>query len=63
MKITYKRPKREETYKTADVDQKFRDKKKQDSDQMDAILDKIKQSGYESLSQEEKKKLFDFSRK
>ncbi|MDD3907037.1 MAG: rhomboid family intramembrane serine protease, partial [Bacteroidales bacterium] len=63
MKVTYKRPKREETYKTADVDQKFRDKKKQDSDQMDAILDKIKQSGYESLSQEEKKKLFDFSRK
>jgi len=62
MKITYRRPKREETYKTVDVDQKFRDKRKQNTDQMDAILDKIKQSGYESLSQDEKKILFDFSR-
>lgn len=36
---------------------------KTDQDEIDAILDKISQSGYESLSKEEKQKLFDASKK
>ena len=63
MKVSYQRPAHEKTNKSADVDQDYRDKKKQESERMDAILDKIKQSGYESLSESEKKQLFDFSRK
>jgi membrane associated rhomboid family serine protease len=63
MKVTYKRSKSEHVNKSVDVDQEFRDKKKEEIDQMDAILDKIKQSGYESLSEKEKKQLFDFSKK
>jgi len=63
MKVTYKRSRQEQANRSANVDQAWRDKKKQDSEQMDAILDKIKQSGYESLSESDKKKLFDFSQK
>lgn len=63
MKVIYKRPKFEQAHKTNNVDQAYRDKKMQDTAQIDAILDKIKQSGYESLSEIEKKQLFDFSRK
>lgn len=36
---------------------------KTDQDEIDAILDKISQSGYESLSSEEKQKLFNASKK
>lgn len=62
MKITYKRSRYEQTHKTGDIDQAYRDRKKSDAEQMDAILDKIKQSGYDSLTKQEKKQLFDFSR-
>lgn len=62
MKVTYRRPKKETVNRsTVDVDQAYRDKKKADEVQLDAILDKVKQSGYDSLSKEEKKQLFDFS--
>jgi len=60
-KLKYKRSKREKVYKTSDVDQQYRDSKKMEADQIDAILDKIKQSGYDSLSKEEKSRLFDSS--
>jgi len=62
MKVTYRRPKKETVNRSSvDVDQAYRDKKKADEVQLDAILDKVKQSGYDSLSKEEKKQLFDFS--
>jgi hypothetical protein len=37
--------------------------KKQNNEKMDAILDKIRTSGYESLTAEEKKQLFELSKK
>ena len=37
--------------------------KKAQSDEVDRILDKLKKSGYESLTTEEKKSLFDASKK
>jgi hypothetical protein len=42
-------------------DYEYNANKKKHSDQVDAILDKLKQSGYESLSTEEKQALFDAS--
>ena len=38
-----------------DIDREYNKKKKNDAERLDAILDKIKISGYDSLSQEEKK--------
>lgn len=61
MKVTYNRSKKETTNHTADVDQAYRNRKKQDESHLDAILDKVKQSGYDSLSKEEKRQLFDMS--
>lgn len=62
MKVTYRRPKKETVNRsTADVDQAYRDRKKAEEQQLDAILDKVKQSGYDSLTKDEKKQLFDFS--
>jgi len=58
MKVTYQRPKHEKANRTANVDQEYRDKKAQESAQMDEILDKIKKSGYESLSESRKEKTF-----
>jgi hypothetical protein len=46
-----------------DIDQQYRDEKKEETEQLDKILDKVKQSGYSSLTQEEKNQLFDFSQK
>jgi len=63
MKVTYRRPKNEQANKTVDLDQKYRDSKKNDIDQLDIILDKIRESGYESLSETEKQRLFNHSRK
>ena len=37
--------------------------KKPKSDEIDRILDKLKKSGYESLTTEEKKSLFDASKR
>ena len=42
-------------------DREFNARKRQNQEEIDAILDKIRKSGYDSLSKEEKKKLFDAS--
>lgn len=47
----------------SDVDQAYRDQRKADSDRVDAILDKVKASGYDSLTQEEKQFLFQAGKK
>ena len=62
MKITYQRPKNETANRTTDVDQEYRDRKKADDMMLDDILDKIKRSGYDSLTSKEKTFLFDSSR-
>jgi Uncharacterized membrane protein (homolog of Drosophila rhomboid) len=45
------------------TDWEYNRSKHTQQEEMDAILDKLKQSGYSSLSSEEKKKLFDASKK
>jgi membrane associated rhomboid family serine protease len=47
----------------AKTDKEYNFQKKQDQDRIDAILDKISKSGYESLSKEEKELLFKTSNK
>ena len=42
-------------------DMEYNARKKQNQEEIDAILDKIRKSGYDSLTKEEKKKLFDAS--
>ncbi len=61
--IGKKKPKMKVTYKRAETDIEYRDRKKKESDDVDSILDKLKHSGYESLSKEEKQRLFDASKK
>ncbi len=46
-----------------DDDRAYNARKKQNQEEIDAILDKIRKSGYDSLTKEEKKKLFDASNK
>ncbi len=43
------------------TEQEYRDRKAAENQLIDEILDKIKRSGYDSLSKEEKKALFDKS--
>ncbi|MBO7269871.1 MAG: hypothetical protein J6U81_01285 [Bacteroidales bacterium] len=45
------------------MDQAYRDQRKADSDRVDAILDKVKASGYDSLTAEEKQFLFQAGKK
>lgn len=47
---------------TKEDDMAYNARKKARQDEIDAILDKIRKSGYDSLSKEEKQKLFDASR-
>jgi membrane associated rhomboid family serine protease len=56
---------RKKTKKTgrAETDDEYRRRKNEENRVIDEILDKLKRSGYGSLSTEEKKKLFDASRK
>ena len=54
MKVTYQRP---------ETDYEYNARKQQEMQQIDAILDKLKRSGYQSLSSDEKKQLFDASKK
>lgn len=56
MKVHYANSQREKDYE-------YNAHKKKQSDEIDRILDKLKQSGYESLTTEEKKSLFDASKK
>ena len=41
----------------------YRQQKKQEEEELNRILDKVKKNGYEGLTPEEKKRLFDISRK
>jgi len=54
MKVTYKRP---------DTDMEYNARKQSEMKNLDVILDKLKRSGYDSLSTEEKKFLFEASKK
>ena len=58
-----RKPKMRVTYRRPETDYEYNARKHQESADLDAILDKLKRSGYESLSAEEKKKLFDASKK
>lgn len=53
-----RRPKMKVSYTTKENDQEYNYRKKQENDEIDKILDKIKSSGYESLNDDEKGKLF-----
>lgn len=56
-------PKREEPVRDESPRQQPYNQKKREQDEIDIILDKIRKSGYDSLTDEEKKKLFDCSKK
>lgn len=58
-----RKPKMEVHYGKHQKDYDFNARKKAQSDEIDRILDKLKQSGYDSLTAEEKKRLFDAGRK
>jgi len=44
-----------------ETDQEYNARKRKNQEEIDAILDKIRKSGYDSLTKEEKKRLFDAS--
>lgn len=50
-------------YKKTETDYEYNQRRHQEAEDIDRILDKIKASGYSSLNSEEKKRLFDASRK
>ena len=58
-----RKPKMRVTYKRAETDYEYNARKHRENIDLDVILDKLKRSGYESLSADEKKKLFDASKK
>lgn len=58
-----KRPKMEVHFGDKAKDYDYNARKKQQTEEVDRILDKLKKSGYNSLTTEEKKKLFDASKK
>lgn len=58
-----RKPKMKVTYKRAETDYDYNARKNRQSADLDAILDKLKRSGYESLSADEKRQLFDASKK
>ncbi len=51
----------EHTQTRQETDQEYNKRQQQNQEEIDAILDKIRKSGYDSLTKEEKKKLFDQS--
>jgi membrane associated rhomboid family serine protease len=59
-----KRPKRMNiNYQRTETDLEYNTRKQMENKEIDRILEKIKHSGYNSLTDNEKKKLFDASRK
>lgn len=58
-----KKPKMEIHYGDKSKDYNYNARKKQQSEEIDRILDKLKKSGYNSLTTEEKRSLFDASKK
>lgn len=60
----WKKPKMKVSYQSSrEKDYDYNARKKAENDEIDRILDKIKKSGYGNLTDEEKKRLFDASRK
>ncbi|MDR0572918.1 MAG: rhomboid family intramembrane serine protease [Tannerella sp.] len=55
--------KKQDTGDRSETDDEYLRRRNEENRMIDEILDKLKRSGYESLSAEEKKKLFDASRK
>ena len=60
---TYQHMKAENTDARRETDEEYNARQRKNQEEVDAILDKIRKSGYDSLTKEEKKKLFDQSRK
>ena len=54
--------KAEHTDPRRETDEEYNARQRKNQEEIDAILDKIRKSGYDSLTKEEKKKLFDQSR-
>lgn len=52
----------EHTSARPETDEEYNARKRKNQEEIDAILDKIRRSGYDSLTKEEKQKLFDQSR-
>lgn len=52
-----------EHYRRPETDMEYRERKKKEMEEIDRILDKVRKSGYEHLSAEEKKRLFDAGNK
>lgn len=61
--LTSSKPKMKVKYRRAETDMEYNARKHEATQQMDQILDKLKKSGYNSLSAEEKKFLFDASKR
>ena len=58
-----RKPKMKVHYGDKAKDYEYNARKKQNSDEIDRILDKLRKSGYDSLTSDEKKSLFDASKK
>ena len=61
--ISRRKPKMKVTHRRTENDRDYNARKQSEQVVIDAILDKLKRSGYESLSESEKKQLFDASKK
>ena len=55
--------KRQEMKRETDPDRRYNENKRQNEERMDEILDKVKRSGYASLTDEEKRELFERSQR
>ena len=62
-KIPARKPKMKATKGGKNADYDYNAQKKHQSEEIDRILDKLKKSGYSSLTTEEKKRLFDASKR
>lgn len=60
---TPRKPKMKVHYGDKEKDYDFNARKKARADEIDRILDKLRKSGYNSLTEDEKKSLFDASKK
>lgn len=58
-----RQPKMKIKYQKKETDYQYNKRKNEESQDIDSILDKIKQSGYKSLTDDERKRLFDASNK
>ncbi|MCC8170429.1 MAG: rhomboid family intramembrane serine protease [Parabacteroides sp.] len=58
-----RKPKMKVTYNRREKDYEYNARKHRDNEEIDRILDKLRRSGYGSLSAEEKRKLFEASKK